>query len=157
MPEQTAKHSPAVRIVHPGGPARLARVYINGQEATTATRVEIVLDASHDHGVHARIEFVGRPPIESANAQLDVAAEAAEMVETKRARFFWPVLLGLLLDGIPAGLAWWAWRTPGALATAVWVLCVMGGIIWTLGVLGSFVGYARVMVTAEPDDEGAEQ
>lgn len=148
---------PAVRIVHPGGPARLARVYINGQEATAATRAEIVLDASVRPGVHARIEFVGQPPIESANVQLDVAADAAEMVEATPARFFWPVLLGLLLDAIPAGLAWWTWRPTSLLAAFVFGLSVVGGIVWTLAVLGAFVGYGRVITATEPDDGEAEQ
>ncbi|MGH3628033.1 MAG: hypothetical protein ACRDRL_11420, partial [Sciscionella sp.] len=34
--------TPAVRIVHDGGRAERARVYINGVEAATATRVEVV-------------------------------------------------------------------------------------------------------------------
>lgn len=159
VPEPTAKpRHPAVRIVHRGGPARNATVYINGHEAETATRVEIVLDGNHEPGVYARIEFVGRPPIESANVQLDVAADDAVIVEAKPARFFWPVLLGLVVDAIPAGLAWWTWELPGALAGAVFVLSVMFGVVWTFGVLVALVGYGRVMAATEraAEDDGED-
>src|SRR5581483_12089649 len=123
--EQPAKHrEPYVRIVHCGGPARLTRVFVNGREAKTATRAEIVLDASHQYGVHARIEFVGRPPIESRDVHLDVAAEAAELVEAKPPQYFPAVLLGLIADVIPAGLAWWTWDLSGWFAGTVFVLSV---------------------------------
>lgn len=142
---------PAVRIVHHGGPARLATVYLNGHEAPTATRVEIVLDASHEPGVYARIEFVGQPPIETTDVQLDVAAEEADLVEAEPPRFFWPVLIGgLIVDAVAAGLAWWSWDRSGWFATLVFVLSVMGGLVWTFGVLAGFVGYGRAMAAVEP-------
>lgn len=147
---------PAVRIVHRGGPARLAIVYINGHEAPTATRAEIVLDANQKPGVHARIEFVGRPPIESTDVQLDVSADDAEMVEREPVRLRPFVILtgGLTLSTIPAAFAWWMWQLGGWWAALLFVLTVICGGTWTLGTLWAAMGAG--LAGHKPADDGDE-
>lgn len=85
----------------------------------------------------------------TARPKADPDEDGALVVPSKR--FFWPVLLGLILNAIPAGLAWWMWQLSGLLSDAVFALNVAFGVIWTLAVLGAFFGYGRVMAGAEDD------
>lgn len=77
----------------------------------------------------------------------DQPADTPPIVSPKL--LFWPVLLGLVLDAIPAGLAWWMWNLPGWFPATVFVFCVIGGIAWMLAVIGALVGYGRVTAAHE--------
>lgn len=47
-----------VRIVHDGGPACLAKVYIDGEQATNVTGVEILMDANDSDVVGVKLTMV---------------------------------------------------------------------------------------------------
>lgn len=67
----TANH-PKVRIIHPGGPAAMAQVWIDDQQLTCVTRVEIApLDAGDRGPVTATLTIV--------DPDIAVEAELAEL------------------------------------------------------------------------------
>jgi hypothetical protein len=136
---------PSVRIVHQGGPARMAKVYIDGKEAESAHRVEVVLDANDSGAARAWVEFV--------DVELDVTADQADqpVIVPAVAGRPWPILIGgSILTLIPAGLAWWMWQLSGWLAATAFVLCVVFGLVWVAGVSGGYV--AARSVKGDGDD-----
>lgn len=88
-------------------------------------------------------------------AEPEDSVDRTDALPARRRRFFWPALISLVFDAIPAGLGWWAWPLTGWLRGSVFVLCLMGGTVWTLGVLIAFFGHGRVLTTTELDDAEA--
>lgn len=171
--DQASPRSPAVRIVHHGGPVENARIYIDGKDVSNhVVAVELAMEGCDD-AVYPTITFadceldvtgeiIPRPRTGLEGdayvkvtarpaAEFDVTAYRDGALIVPRERFFWPVLIGgLIVDAVAAGLAWWSWDRSGWFATLVFVLSVMGGVAWTFGVLGGFVGYGRAMAAVEP-------
>lgn len=65
-------HRPKVRIVHPGGPAAIAQVWIDDQQLTCVTRVEIAPLDANDNGPVTAILTVIDP-------EIALAAELSEL------------------------------------------------------------------------------
>lgn len=76
--------APKIRIVHPGGPGRMAQVWIDDQQLHCVTRVEIApIDANDDSPVTATLTVIDPDiALEAELAELYVRELPQPSVET---------------------------------------------------------------------------
>lgn len=147
-PPQPIKPRPRVRVVHHGGPARLAKVFIDGRVAPDVDRILIRLDAKEHKPTAVWVKFEG--------AEIDVAGELTgpepDTYDTPSPRLL--ALAGVAVTSLPTALAW-AWRAQSWwLPAAGFWLAVTSAAVVLLGTILATVGAIR---QAKRDDEGDDQ